>query len=255
MKIVSIGDIHGRPYWKDIDPSKYDKIIFNGDYMDSYVYTPEKTLQNLMDIIEFRKNNPDKVVNLLGNHDIQYMWSYDEFGCSGFKPGIYPSAHELFNENKDLFTVAFQIDKHIWTHAGITKGWYDTNKKILDEYANKFLINDNKSIDGLEVKPEVKLADLLNLIMWTKDNEILHQVGYLRGGIYDWGGITWADKKETMTKYLPGYHQIVGHTPVEWIDKIGDETSSITYIDVLRKYLDKHTDQLPLWKFFYELEL
>jgi len=241
MKIVSIGDIHGRPYWKDIDPSKYDKIVFNGDYMDSYVYNAQKTLENLRDIIAFREAHPDKIVNLLGNHDAQYFWSHDYFGCTGFRPEIYAFAHELFMEKKHLFQMAFQIDNYIWTHAGISKGWYEYNKAMIDDYAQKF-----------ETK---NLAETLNLIMQTKDNEILHQVGELRGGYLEHGGITWADRKETMHRYLPGYHQIVGHTPIDFITKFGDEHGSITYIDVLRKYLDRETDNLPLWKFFYELEL
>ena len=29
MKTISIGDIHGKNVWKQVDPNKYDKIIFD----------------------------------------------------------------------------------------------------------------------------------------------------------------------------------------------------------------------------------
>lgn len=238
---ISIGDIHGRPYWKDIPFKNYKKVVFNGDYVDSYHYSNKQTEDNLKDIIQFKRDNPELVTLLLGNHDIQYMWDYNSFGCSGFRPEMYQDLHGLFNDNKDLFEIAFQIDNRIWTHAGISKGWYESVKDVLDKYAETF-----------ETK---NLAETLNSILWSKDNHYLHRVGDLRGGIYPYGGITWADRRETKDDYLIGYHQIVGHTPIDRITKFGDEKGSITYIDVLRRYLDRETDKLPLWEFFYEFEV
>jgi hypothetical protein len=254
MRTISIGDIHGRTYWKEIDPSKYDKIIFDGDYVDSFYHTEQQIFENLREIIQLKKDHPDKVVLILGNHDLQYMWSYSEFGCSGYRGHMYDDLHDLFYENKDLFQVAFQIENYIWTHAGISKGWYNFNREIIEAFVDKF-----------ETKT---LADTLNGIMQTKDNPILHQVGDYRGGVYEYGGITWADRKETMNGYLPGYHQIVGHTPILEITKFGDENGSIRYIDVLgkvaereeqakfyeAKYNEKFNDEFPVVK-FYEFEL
>lgn len=254
MKIISIGDIHGKNYWKEIDPTKYDKIIFNGDLVDSYYHTDMEILSNLMEIIEFKKDFPDKVVLILGNHDLQYRWSYAEFGCSGYRAQMYHDLHDLFYDNKNLFQVAFQIGNHIWTHAGISKGWYDFNREAIEGFVDKF-----------ETKT---LADTFNGIMLTKDNPILHQVSDYRGGVYQYGGITWADRRETMNGYLPGYHQIVGHTPILEITKFGDEEGSIRYIDVLgkvaqreeeakfyeAKYNEKFNDEFPVTK-FYEFEL
>ena len=39
MKVLVIGDIHGRKFWRQIiadNISKVDKIIFLGDYLDHY---------------------------------------------------------------------------------------------------------------------------------------------------------------------------------------------------------------------------
>jgi len=252
MKTISIGDIHGRPYWKQIDPSKYDKIIFVGDYVDSYGIADVMVKNNLQEIIDLKNQYPDKVVLILGNHDLQYMWSYVEFGCSGFRTQMYQDLHKLFNDNKNLFQIAFQVKNYIWTHAGISKGWYEFNREIIEEYTDKF-----------ECKT---LAETLNVILWTKDNRILHQVGSYRGGAYYHGGITWADRRETSNDYLANYHQIVGHTPIVEITKFGDENGSIRYIDVQGKYderlaenkllglNDSFEDEYPI-TLFYECEL
>ena len=37
MKIIAIGDIHGRSIWKNIvSANSYDKVVFLGDYFDSF---------------------------------------------------------------------------------------------------------------------------------------------------------------------------------------------------------------------------
>lgn len=225
MKTISIGDIHGRDQWKSVDPDKYDKIIFNGDYVDSYYLSGEIILGNLLDIIQFKKDYADKVVLLLGNHDIQYLW-HPDFRCSGFKAEMLGSYGILFRENRDLFQVAYQIKNYLWTHAGVSNAWYN-------HYKDKLVLVDEET-----------LADRLNDISNSSLNWILHEVGPLRGGMrYDNGGITWADKSETCSNYLVGYHQIVGHTPVPEITTVKKiDSESITYIDTTSRQ-------------FYELEV
>lgn len=218
MKIISIGDIHGRPYWKEIDPTKYDKIIFEGDYVDSQYYSGAEIIENLREIIQFKLQNYQKVILLIGNHDAQYIWDDPDFRCTGFNAPIAMELHKIFTENY-VFQVAYQEGNHIWTHAGISTGWYKHNIEVIKEIETKFNTKD--------------LADTLNHMMMLKENKVLHQVGELRGGYLKYGGITWADKKETMNGYLPGYHQIVGHTSIRSIEKYGDENGSIRYIDVL----------------------
>jgi predicted MPP superfamily phosphohydrolase len=219
MKIISIGDIHGRKTWKQIDPSKYDKVIFVGDYVDSFDVQNEDMLSNLLDIIQFKKDNMDKVVLLLGNHDIQYMF-HPEFRCSGFRATMLASLYPLFNENRSLFQCAYQIDNYLWTHAGISNSWY---KKYEEYFAS--------------LESDETIASRINEISNSSKNWILHEVGAIRGGLrYDEGGITWADRSETLGNSLNGYHQIVGHTPIAKITTFGNESTSITYIDTKEFY-------------------
>lgn len=239
LKTISIGDIHGRWYWKGIDPKQYDKIIFVGDYVDQFPPMTDTEIQsNLLDIIQFKKDNPDKVILLLGNHDIQYLFLEDGFGCSGFRPSMAESLYSIFTHNKDLFQAAFQIGNYIWTHAGISTIWYDYNKNVIEKTAEKF--------------ETANLADTFNHMLWMNSNRLLHQVGRCRGGAYPCGGITWADRRETSTDRMPGLHQIVGHTPIKQITTFGDQENSITYIDVLNEVYYAEQDRLNAKKFFAE---
>lgn len=233
MKIISIGDIHGRPYWKAINFSLYDKVVFNGDYLDSYYWNDNQILENFYDIMQLKKDNVEKVTLLLGNHDIQYYFLNEGFGCSGYRPTMAMSLNEAFKGNRDLFQVAFQIKNYLWTHAGVSNGWFKYNKKEIDDFQERFDC--------------VNLADTFNKMLQAKENRLLHQVGKKRQGYYPYGGITWADRKETSNDYLDGYHQIVGHTPINTITKFGDDESSIRYIDVL--------DEQNVHREFYEFEI
>ena len=68
MKILIIPDVHGRAFWrkpcKDID--KWDKIVFLGDYVDPYPGEAEQSdvMGELIDIVELKRQNPDKVILL-----------------------------------------------------------------------------------------------------------------------------------------------------------------------------------------------
>ncbi len=242
MKTISVGDIHGRNFWKFIDIHKYDRIIFTGDYSDSYAYSDEQILGNLLDLIELKKNYSDKVILLLGNHDIQYMFLSEGFQCSGYRPTMASTLKTVFNDNKKLFQIAYQISDHIWSHAGIAEKWYEYNKDEIDEFSRKFDCE--------------YLADTFNKMMYAKENRLLHQVGKKRSGFYPAGGITWADRTETSLNPFKGYHQIVGHTPIDMITKWGDEHGSIRYIDCLHKLeYFKNLENIRLDDYFYELEI
>lgn len=72
MKIVVLGDIHGRLIWSDIiEKENPDKVIFLGDYISTHEdISAEQQLSNLEDILNYKEENPDKVVLLRGNHKI-----------------------------------------------------------------------------------------------------------------------------------------------------------------------------------------
>lgn len=181
--------------------------------------TDEMVYANLAEIIEFKKNNPGKTELLLGNHDLHYLF-FPKFRCIGFRPEAQPALTALYLENKELFAAAFQHGNHLWTHAGVTNGWLSYNLGALEQYGFS-----GKNFSGT-----------FNAMLWTDSNEILHQVGKYRGGTYWYGGITWADKRETQEDPLKDFVQYVGHSPVSEPTRMNmpGMKATVYYLDCLR---------------------
>ena len=119
-----IGDIHGRANWKELVDE--DCInIFVGDYFDPYTWTPFfKLQQNFQEIIDLKKQLPDNVILLYGNHDYEYLPGISE-ESSRYDFLNANKITELLTENESLFHgIAYAIgERYIVTHAGITKPW------------------------------------------------------------------------------------------------------------------------------------
>jgi 3',5'-cyclic AMP phosphodiesterase CpdA len=222
MKFLVISDLHGRTVWKEADFDKYDQVIFLGDYTDSYIVDDETIYTNLHDIIQLKCEKPDKFVLLIGNHDAQYI-HFPHYRCSGFRAWAQPALSDLFAKYYTLFEVAYQQGAYLFTHAGITNKWLT---RLLAETNNETLV----------VSPDYNLAELLNEIhqraLWFQN--LLFEVGPKRGGHNLFSGPIWADRSETKIDYLAGFHQVVGHTPIDDFTTIGNELGSITYTDVLQ---------------------
>ena len=69
MKILVLGDIHGRTIWKDIiEKESPDKIIFLGDYVSTHDnISADQQLSNLNNILDYKEESSDKVILLRGN--------------------------------------------------------------------------------------------------------------------------------------------------------------------------------------------
>jgi hypothetical protein len=219
MKTITLGDIHGLPVWKKVDPALYDKVIFVGDYLDGETIDPDSGLENLRQIIGFKQRYPEQVELLIGNHDLHYLYWPKVRPCSRFQPTIQKEATKIFQANADLFHSSFSHNNYLWVHAGVSNGWL---KSVgFDEQIA------NHSIDQLGSWFNEMDKD------FDKYGSTLHGVGKSRGGRANWGGITWADQSETYNDYPDNLHQIVGHSRVKKITTFANQrkNSSITYVD------------------------
>ena len=78
-KILILADIHGRQFWKDAclnHKDEFEKIVFLGDYVSPYPYeeiSNKKAIEVFEEVLNFKKENTDKVVLLMGNHDFSYI--------------------------------------------------------------------------------------------------------------------------------------------------------------------------------------
>lgn len=130
MKILVLGDIHGRSVWYDIILKEInaDKIIFLGDYVSSHDLniTPEVQISELTKILTYKDINKDKVILLRGNHDIQHL-GYSWAECSGFVYDVfsYMSGNEVKERFLNLTQWIYVYDNIIFSHAGISKIWLE----------------------------------------------------------------------------------------------------------------------------------
>ncbi len=136
IKIIALGDTHGRPFWKKIVKSQtFDELIFIGDYFDTKEeVTPEIQIDNFIAICEYKKSNPGKVILLIGNHDYHYLEATSE-KYTGFQPGYYDTISSLLHASlgDGLMQMSFVYENIIFTHAGVTKTWCKENDiNVLD---------------------------------------------------------------------------------------------------------------------------
>ena len=201
-RIIAIGDIHGRTIWKDIVKQEFDLCIFLGDYVDSHDgISAEEQEKNLLEILDFKENNPSKVILLRGNHDCRslgYYWAE----CSPSDPAV----NKFMMPLKDRFLKDTQWiyikDNIIFSHAGISKVWMERSGIQSIKYINNYLPTE---IFGFT--PE-------------------HRYDY--SGYSDTQPPTWIRPQNLIECNVEGYTQVVGHTPFAKI--VCNEASNGEYI-------------------------
>ena len=222
-EILVVPDIHGRDFWYPALDYK-GEVIFIGDYTDPYPqegFEEKDAYEGMLKIIEFKKQNPDRVTLLIGNHELHY---YNRYYMAGrFNNRYYEKYKEILTceENKNLFQICKQIDNYLFIHAGLTKVWYDNHLADFKDLGNT-------------------LEEQLNKVFFEK-MEIFHEAAMeYRGGFHEAGSPLWADVNELWDEkehFAPDIIQIIGHTQI-----IADEPiikDSIWLIDNRQLYILK----------------
>jgi hypothetical protein len=230
MKLVAIGDIHGRDIWKQIVAKEHDttdEFVFVGDYFDSFTVKGPDQINNFLDIIEFRNTSIyHKVTLLIGNHDYHYYPGIDDSGTSGYQTLLAPSIKHVVGDNKQYLQVAYQSGEFVFSHAGFSSEWLDDNIVMWDVPNLAMYVN-----DLFYYQPQ-KLA-------YRSYKQVGDQVYGAQGyGNETFQGPLWirpaalmnANKKTLRKKII----QVVGHTPQDNIDIEGKSTGGRYYfIDTL----------------------
>ena len=240
MKIIVLPDIHGRRFWESAREriDECDRVVFIGDYFDPYGFEGISVIdavENFRDILFFVKDYPEKVVMLLGNHDLPYFseryLALARYHCRMSR--VWHSAiADMFEANRGLFKLAHVEGDILFTHAGCVSKWL-------------------KSI-GVEPASLSELVALLNgLLSAEKGMRQLFMVSHHRGGRDDAGSCVWADVNEMLNDAnglhfddCPVVKQVFGHTLQVEKDEIGNyvsgypiETSTIKMLDTRCAYM------------------
>ena len=195
-KIVVIGDIHGCNKWKNIVHMHPDatEFIFIGDYFDSFTRNHAECISNFKEIIKWKESTDVKVIMLIGNHDFHYMSE-----CGG-RYGGWSAWHaaeigELLRVNKHHLQTAYQSGKYLFTHAGVSKQWYEANFQEAGNISDQ--IND----------------------LWSYDKRPFNHSGMEMYGNYDGEGPMWIRPEALRRNPLnDNIIQIAGHTHMHVID-------------------------------------
>ena len=212
-KILIVPDVHGRAFWHRalelVD--QVDQIVFLGDYLDPYSHEGisfDLALEEFNKILEFKKEYPDLITLLVGNHDMHYIIK-DFMDCSRRNTAMLDQLHKLYNSNLDLFNLIHIEDDWLFSHSGVYKGWMDKYEFTLEDLNLKTFLGSH----------------------WPA----LEDLSWYRGGYNSVGSCVWADLRESVKNELfPGYKQVVGHTQLNEKPYITDK---IMCVDVRRCFI------------------
>jgi hypothetical protein len=126
-KTIVIGDLHGRSNWKlAIHQENPDRVIFIGDYFDSFEISGVEQIHNFKEIIEYKKTNPQvEVIMLIGNHDHHYFPEVGYTGTSGYQSGVGHAITQVIDENRHHLQMAYGFGEYLFTHAGVSPRFMD----------------------------------------------------------------------------------------------------------------------------------
>jgi hypothetical protein len=223
MKTLVIPDVHQdlagvRKIFQIEKSESFDEIIFLGDWFDSFHEPPKvssfkDTCLFLRDLVWNNKSN--KMVFLVGNHDLAYIYNNKKSGyssiipsltywCSGVTKNKIGTFRQVFYDKSlkddwfiDNFKIAHKSQGWIFSHAGMV------NRQI--PYGHTI----DKVID--EVLPDV-WANFRNTL--HSKNALISAVGTVRGGQDNTGGLLWLDYYSEFFPSADVGKQVFGHSYV-----------------------------------------
>ena len=226
MKTLILGDTHGRSNWKlAIHQDQPDRVIFIGDYFDSFEIPGVDQIHNFKEIIHYKESNPQvEVVLLIGNHDHHYFPEIGYTGTSGFQRTMAPSITQVIDENRHHLQMAYGFGDYLFTHAGVSPvfmdqvfGSDDWSKENVVVDLNEMFRYKPKAFDfnGLESSGD----NATQTPIWIRPKSLMRDAQNLKKSII----------------------QVVGHTSVARIDKKGGSTGGRYYfidtLDTSKEYM------------------
>ena len=182
---------------------KVDSIVLLGDYLDDFGAVDN----DYFEMIKYLKNlvrRDHRVIALLGNHEISYLG----FPCSGYKGSVAEFVKDSLKDDH-RFYLAVGIDGVLYSHAGVCVSWLKDNN-VITQNVFRYQITKQNGANVLE-KAISKIPSF----------SIFAQAGKARGGKLNPSPL-WADATELIMDAVPNVKQVVGHSPLKQIEKVGN---------------------------------
>jgi len=205
MKIIAIGDTHGRHNWQQVVEAEKeaDLYIFMGDYFDAKekIDTAQQ-LTNFANILAFKLAHPQKVVLLFGNHDYHYLPDATQ-QYNGYQEAEAPAISAAINKalQLQLLQLCYIHQQYLFSHAGFSVTWCMANMGVDQVHQPKAFVAQANQL--LYQKPHC-----LQFTPGTNNDVFGYDVTQ---------SPVWIRPHILMTDMLPFYTQVVGHTPQNMI--------------------------------------
>lgn len=238
MKTVVLGDTHGTSFWKLITNTEQpDRVVFIGDYFDSFDIKLDEQLKNFLDIMEYKKTGNADVICLIGNHDHHYFPEIGDTGTSGYQYMGSFQIGPVLDANREHLQIAYRMDDFLFSHAGVsakfmdsvfgTEGW--TVETLVEQLNDLFKHKPNTFTFGSAIS-----IDKLSYIDAHGDNEEQSPI---------WIRVRSLVSANKKTELKNAVRQIFGHTQVKKIDlttsmkALGGKYYPIDALNTSREYL------------------
>ena len=216
MRTLVLGDTHGRFLWKQIiEQEQPDKVIFIGDYFDSFDIPGVDQIHNFKEITEYKESGKAEVILLIGNHDYHYMPGVTD-KYSGYQHKLAPFITQIIEENKHHLQMAYQMNEYLFTHAGVSSAFMNNVFGIEEQWQTEniaTLLND-------QFKYKPLTFDFGAMVSIKKMSFFLDPYGDNTEQSPIWirpRSLMSANRDTLRTQVV----QVVGHTQVERIDVDG----------------------------------
>lgn len=181
-----------------------DRVILLGDYFDDW-YGMDTDYDDMYRYLkDLLRKNHGRVIPLIGNHELSYLG----YPCSGYRRNMEPVVRATV-ENDMRFLPCYACDGILYSHAGVTAEWLLANK-VFPKHMIKYHIGPKTGAELVETE-----------ILKIEGLDAFAQAGPARGG-HGVPSPMWADMTELIADPISSFKQVVGHTPVEEITKIGN---------------------------------
>ncbi len=213
MKVGVLPDVHGNGtvyenFFK-LKELEVEHIVQLGDWVDSHnsgnSWANQKSL--LEKFLKLKKENPDYLTLLFGNHDLSYMYNFGGQSCSGHQYFVSQDIQEFFCKNWNEFQAIKVIDNWIFSHAGITQQWLD------------FPLGGNFSREPIDGENQYWTLDDVNRHFRDKNLKYFNHNSYDPYGDDEHEGCMWIRPPALIRYGLEGYNQCVGHTVLDLNNK------------------------------------
>ena len=207
--ILFLGDIHGRPYWKNIiEWEQPDKVVFLGDYVTTHdEISVTQQIRNLKDILDYKDSDSGNVIMLRGHHDLDAL-AYDWAKCYPSAEWLWPRmglgtilGNRFLESTQWCYVFENNGEKWVASHAGISMPW------LLE------IVNSDENIKFQSLKDINKYAPT-PLFGFNGDR-------YDMCGTSPQQSLTWIRPRTLLKHAIPHWNQIVAHTPTETIPVLG----------------------------------